>query len=162
VQLNDIPGKLSADERWQIYQAVKELDPHCLMMVNQTWSPSQTNRGSICIPDAWPTDVILCEDTVPPPEGHNDWIEFQGARYYMPLVCWIPAGPFYHGGKYRQWFWSPTYKIRPAPELFESYRETTTRNGSFLLNLSPDSRGLLSDDQVECMHQLGDLIRKSR
>jgi hypothetical protein len=69
MQLIDIPGKLSSAERWELYRVLKSLDPHCLMMFNQTWSPSQTNRGSLCIPAAWPTDIILSEDAVPPVGG---------------------------------------------------------------------------------------------
>jgi alpha-L-fucosidase len=161
MQVIDIPGKLSSEERWQLYRTVKTLAPHCLIMVNQTWQISQYNRGRICAPDAWPTDIILSEDAVPV-STHDPHVEFEGKPYYMPMASWIPAGPFYRNDKYRQWFWSPGFKPRPAAELFDLYRQTVPRNASFLLNLSPDAHGLVCDDQLEELHRLSHLIKPAR
>lgn len=161
LQVIDIPGKLSPDERWEIYRTVKTLSPHCLMMMNQTWEISHVNQGRISSPDAWPTDIMLSEDALPPEEGHGPWVVYQGNRYYMPMACWFPSGPYYDGKKYRDWFWNPQFKTRPAADLFDLYRKTVSRNASFLLNLSPDTRGLLPNDAVEQMNALAELMRKS-
>jgi alpha-L-fucosidase len=159
-QVFDIPGKLSADQRWQVYRAVKELDPDCLLIMNQTWDVSQQNRGRICVPEDWPTDLIFNEDALPPSEGHDPLIMVEGTQFYMPLACWIPAGGIDHHQKFRQWFWSPDYKMRPVQELWDLYAQTTSRNASFLLNLSPDSRGLLPDEQVDGLRELGRMINR--
>lgn len=161
LQVFDIPGKLSSDERWEIYRTVKSLNPHCLMMVNQTWSISQANQGRIASPTAWPTDIMLSEDALPPKEGHDPWVVYQGNRYYMPMACWFPSGPFYNGNKYREWFWGPHFKIRPAADMFDLYRKTVSRKASFLLNLSPDTRGLLPDDTLEQINRLAGLMHES-
>ncbi|HWF66999.1 MAG TPA: alpha-L-fucosidase [Acidobacteriaceae bacterium] len=161
LQVIDIPRKLSADERWEIYRAVKTLNPHCLMMVNQTWDISHVNQGRISSPDAWPTDIMLSEDALPPEGGHDPWVVYQGNRYYMPMVSWFPSGPFYNGKKYRDWFWNPYFKTRPAADLFDLYQKTVSRNGSFMLNLSPDTRGLLPEDDVEQINRLAELMRGS-
>ncbi len=160
LQVIDIPGKLSPAERWEIYRAVKAIHPDCLMMVNQTWDVSQANRGRISIPGAWPTDIMVAEDALPPKEGHDPWVEYQGSRYYMPMVSWFPSGPFYRGKKFREWFWNSKLKTRPAEDLFGLYQKTVSRNASFLLNLSPDTRGLLPDEEVEQMHRLAGLMGK--
>lgn len=163
LQVIDIPGKLSSAERWEIYRAVKAINPDCLMMLNQTWDVSQANRGRISSPGAWPTDIMVAEDALPPREGHDIWVEYEGSRYYMPMVSWFPSGPFYHGfqgKKVRDWFWNPQFKTRPAAELFDLYQKTVSKNASFLLNLSPDTRGLLPDDAVEQMHRLAGLMGK--
>jgi len=45
-------------------------------------------------------------------------------------------------------------------DLLELYAQTTSRNASFLLNLSPDSRGLLPDEQVDGLRELGRMINR--
>ena len=162
LQVIDIPGKLSPEQRWEIYRVVKSLSPHCLMMVNQTWDPSKANQGRISTPEAWPTDIIVSEDELPPMEGHNSSVEYEGHRYYMPMLSWLPIGPFYRETKYRDWFWNPQFKTRPATEIFDLYQKTVSRNASFLMNLSPDSRGLLPDEQVEQMNHLAEFLHESR
>lgn len=159
MQLIDIPGKLSFEERWQIYRTVRSLNPHCLMMMNQTWQISQDNRGRICAPSAWPTDIVLSEDAVPT-ETHNPHIEVDGHRCYMPMVSWIPAGPLYRNSKWREWFWSRGFKPRATAELFDLYCRTVAHNASFFLNLSPDTRGLICEEQVEEVHELAHLIQR--
>lgn len=158
ITLFDIPGKLSQEQRWKLYRMVKDLNPHCLVMMNQTWQISQENRGRFCAPSAWPTDIILSEDAVPA-ERHEPKIEVEEQRYYLPMASWIPSGPLYQGNKYRQWFWSPGFKPRPAAELFDLYRRSASHNASFFLNLSPDARGLLSDEQVEEVDKLAHLLQ---
>lgn len=162
LQVIDIPGKLSPDERWEIYRTVRTLSPHCLMMVNQTWDPSQINQGRISTPDAWPTDIMLSEDALPPTGGHDPWVVYQGRRYYIPMASWFPSGPFYKENKYRTWFWNPHFKTRPAEDLFDLYQKAVSRQASFILNLSPDNRGLLPDEQVEQLNRLAALLRKSQ
>jgi alpha-L-fucosidase len=161
LQVIDIPGKLSPEQRWEIYRRVRGINPHCLMMVNQTWTTSQANHGRISTPEAWPTDIMVSEDALPPKEGHDPWVMYEGTRYYMPMASWIPTGPFYQGSKYRTWFWNPQFKTRPASELFDIYQKTVSRKASMTLNLSPDTRGLLPDEAVEQMHRLAELIGKS-
>lgn len=162
LQVIDIPGKLSPDERWEIYRTVKTLSPNCLMMLNQTWEISQANQGRISTPDAWPTDIMVSEDALPPVEGHDPRVLYQGNRYYMPMASWFASGPFYEDNKYRTWFWNSHFKTRLAEDLFDLYQKTVSRKASFLLNLSPDNRGLLPDEQVQELHRLAALLRKSQ
>jgi alpha-L-fucosidase len=162
LQVFDIPGKLSPAERWAIYRTVKSISPRCLVMMNQTWNVSQKNQGRISTPSAWPTDIMLSEDALPPAEGHDPWVVYEGNRYYMPMACWFPSGPFYKGNQYREWFWGPHFDTRSAAEMFDLYQKTVERKASFLLNLSPDTRGLLPDDAVRQMNSLAKLIAQSR
>jgi alpha-L-fucosidase len=158
LQVIDIPGKLAPEERWEIYRTVKSLSPNCLMMLNQTWDISQANQGRICAPEAWPTDIIVSEDALPPKEGHDPWVVYEGKRYYMPMASWFASGPFYEDNKYRTWFWNEHFKTRPADELFDLCQKTVSRQASFIVNLSPDKRGLLADEQVKEMHRLAALL----
>jgi hypothetical protein len=140
---------------------MKSVDPHCLMMFNQTWKYSQVAHGGSLNPEAWPTDIALAEDAVPL-EYHHDFMEFEGQKYYVPLAPWIPSGPFYHMSKWREWFWGPHFETRAAAELFPLYRDTVTRNASFCLNLSPDTRGQIADEAVQQLRELSGLIKADR
>ena len=70
-QLLDITWKLSADQRWEVYELVKKYSPHGIVVMNQAYYQSKRNLGRICEPKSWPTDVINGEDQLPPPEGHD-------------------------------------------------------------------------------------------
>jgi alpha-L-fucosidase len=57
-----------------------------------------------------------------------------------------------------QWFWSPTKHPRELPQLVEVFFSSVGRNGNLILNLSPDTRGLIPDDQVATLRRLGQVV----
>jgi len=74
-------------------------------------------------------------------------------------LWWYPAEtnvPILHG-----WFWAAHKPVRTATELVDIYYQSVGRNSNWLLNLSPDTRGLIPDDQVASLHQASQLIRKT-
>ncbi|QMV42538.1 alpha-L-fucosidase [Cohnella cholangitidis] len=74
-------------------------------------------------------------------------------------VVWYPAevntsirpGWFYHA--------SEDDSVKNADELMELYERIVGGNSSFLLNLPPDKRGLLHENDVARMKELGERIR---
>lgn len=58
-----------------------------------------------------------------------------------------------------QWFWSPRKHPRSLSELVDIYYRSIGRNGNLLLNLSPDTRGLIPDDQVEALSKLTQVVK---
>lgn len=74
-------------------------------------------------------------------------------------LWWYPAEtnvPILYG-----WFWAPHKPVRTAAELVDVYYQSVGRNGNWLLNLSPDTRGLIPDDQVANLHLAAQLIRET-
>jgi alpha-L-fucosidase len=57
-----------------------------------------------------------------------------------------------------QWFWSPGKHPRSLSQLFDIYFSSVGRNGNLILNLSPDTRGLVPDDQVEALRRLAQVV----
>ena len=58
-------------------------------------------------------------------------------------LWWYPAEvnePILYG-----WFWHPKKHVRSAADLIDIYYTSVGRNGNMLLNLSPDTRGLIPD-----------------
>ena len=49
------------------------------------------------------------------------------------------------------WFWAPQKHPRSLSELADIYFRSIGRNGNLILNLSPDTRGLIPDDQLEAL-----------
>lgn len=92
-QLFDITWKLTAAQRTALYRLVKQLSPNCIVVDNQGFKQSRSNQGRLCETKSWPTDVINGEDTMPPLEGHDPQVAFQGRKYYMPFETWLPTGP---------------------------------------------------------------------
>jgi alpha-L-fucosidase len=71
-------------------------------------------------------------------------------------LWWYPAEvnvPILHG-----WFWSPTKTSRTAAELIDIYYKAVGRNGNWLLNLSPDKRGLIPDDQLAHLRLMAQVV----
>ena len=160
-QLFDITWKLTAAQRWELYRLVKSYSPNCIVVDNQGFKQSRVNQGRMCETASWPTDVINGEDTLPPLEGHNPHVAYEGKHYYVPFETWFPTGPIYPPmPTMHTWFWHPWYKPQSAEVIAQAYRDCMRGNANLLLNLAPDNTGRLPQDQVDTMHRVSELIRK--
>jgi alpha-L-fucosidase len=71
-------------------------------------------------------------------------------------LWWYPAEtdvPILHG-----WFWAPNKPSRTAAELIDIYYQSVGRNSNWLLNLSPDTRGLIPDLQIAHLRLMNKVI----
>ncbi|HWW69005.1 MAG TPA: alpha-L-fucosidase, partial [Duganella sp.] len=57
-----------------------------------------------------------------------------------------------------QWFWAREKRPRPVTQLVDIYYSSIGRNGNLILNLSPDDRGLVPDDQVKALGQMAEIV----
>ena len=159
-QLLDITWKLSAEQRWELYRLIKSFSPDCIVVMNQAFYQSRKNRGRVCEPASWPTDVINAEDSLPPEEGHNPRVRFQDKTYYLPMEAWIPTGPPYKPmPPMHSWFWREGFRTQNAEVIAGIYRDCMRRNSNLLLNLSPDKTGRLPEEAVETMREVARRIR---
>jgi alpha-L-fucosidase len=153
-QLLDITWKLSSDQRWEVYELIKKFSPHGVVVMNQAYYQSKRNLGRICEPKSWPTDVINGEDQLPPPEGHDPQVFFEGRTRYMPMEAWLPTGPPYKPmPPMNSWFWRPGFTIQSADKIAAEYTDCRKRNSNLLLNLSPDTSGRLPEEDVHIVHE---------
>ncbi len=159
-QLFDITWKLTPDQRWELYRLVKRYSPNCIIVENQGFKQSRINEGRMCEPTAWPCDVINGEDTLPPLEGHDPHISYNGKPYYLPFETWFPTGPIYPPmPTMHTWFWHPWYKPRSPEVIAQAYRDCMKGNANLLLNLAPDNTGRLPENQVQAFRRVAQLIR---
>ena len=60
-----------------------------------------------------------------------------------------------------QWFWSRTKRPRPVTQLVDIFYSSIGRNANLILNLSPDNRGLVPEDQVAALGQMAEIVRET-
>jgi alpha-L-fucosidase len=60
-----------------------------------------------------------------------------------------------------QWFWAPKKHPRSITQLVDIYYTSIGRNGNLIFNLSPDSRGLIPDDQLAALSRMADVVNET-
>lgn len=74
-------------------------------------------------------------------------------------LWWYPAEadvPILNG-----WFWSPAKTARTPAELVDIYFKSVGRNANLLLNLSPDNRGLVPENQLQPLRTMAAFLRET-
>jgi alpha-L-fucosidase len=84
------------------------------------------------------------------------WKSPEGTRnglYWKPAECDVPlrAGWFYHPGQ--------DDKVKTPSQLFDLYFKSVGRSASLDLGLSPDTRGLLNDNDVASLKAFGKMLQ---
>jgi alpha-L-fucosidase len=102
----------------------------------ETFSPVGENGGP-----AAPGDVRTRESTSGTRNGAN----------WMPPECDVSIRP--------GWFWQSDQndKVKSPQELLDLYFKSVGRGGSLLLNIPPDRRGLLHENDVASLRTFGNL-----
>ncbi|MCW1887430.1 alpha-L-fucosidase [Luteolibacter flavescens] len=74
-------------------------------------------------------------------------------------LWWYPAEadvPILNG-----WFWNASKTPKSATELIDIHYRSVGRNANLLLNLSPDNRGLVPDNQLTPLRSMAQVIRNT-
>ncbi|NIK86827.1 alpha-L-fucosidase [Rhizomicrobium palustre] len=59
------------------------------------------------------------------------------------------------------WFWHPKKRVKTASDLIDFYYQSVGRNGNYLLNLPPDTRGLIPENQLASLRLMAQVIRET-
>jgi Alpha-L-fucosidase len=57
------------------------------------------------------------------------------------------------------WFWHPKKRVKTAADLVDVYYQSVGRNGNMLLNLPPDTRGVIPDDQLASLRLMAQVVK---
>jgi alpha-L-fucosidase len=60
-----------------------------------------------------------------------------------------------------QWFWARNKHPRNVTQLVDIYYTSVGRNGNLILNLSPDKRGHVPDNQLEALSRAAEIINET-
>lgn len=151
------------DFDWQrIYSTIRTLQPQALISgagPDIRWVGNEGGRGrftewsvqGIQLPEADfsgnDSGVPLTDDSL----GYRK--QLTGAKQ----LAWYPARgglPVRYG-----WFWHPGQSSRPLSYLIDSYFETVGQNSNLLVNLSPDTCGLVPEEDVQLMADFGNYLK---
>jgi len=56
------------------------------------------------------------------------------------------------------WFWAANKRPKSAAQLIDVFYQSVGRNGNMLLNLSPDNRGLVPDNQLAVLSRMAQVV----
>ncbi len=146
----------------RIYSTIRTLQPQALISgagPDIRWVGNEGGRGrftewsvqGIQLPEA---DFAGFHSGVPLMARNLGQIEqLKGAKQ----LAWYPARgglPVRHG-----WFWKADQKTRTLDYMVRSYFETVGQNSNLLVNLSPDNRGLIPDEDVVLLSTFGEYLK---
>jgi alpha-L-fucosidase len=142
------------------YDLIRHLQPEAVITVKGPDVRWVGNEGGLGRTTEW--SVI----PLPVPPDAFKWPDMTaqdlGSRSKLTpgsYLWWYPTqvnNPILHG-----WFWAPGKQVRSAAELIDIYYQSVGRNANWLLNLSPDTRGLIPDEQLASLHLMAQAIRQT-
>ena len=60
-----------------------------------------------------------------------------------------------------QWFWARNKHPRTVTQLVDIFYTSVGRNGNLILNLSPDKRGLVPDNQLTALSRMAEIVNET-
>lgn len=79
-----------------------------------------------------------------------------GGKYYVP---WESDLSIQNPGD--AWFWHKGHVYNTGAELFAKYLATVGRGSHFILNVPPNTTGIIPDEFVRAVTEVGDAVRRS-
>jgi alpha-L-fucosidase len=117
------------------------------------------NEKGIAGETCWATHTPVAEKGGPASPGDADAKALNsGTRHgtrWMPAECDVSIRP--------GWFWHEreNARVKTAAELMDLYLKSVGRGASFLLNVPPDRRGLLHENDVQSLREFGGALWKA-
>jgi alpha-L-fucosidase len=144
LQWLDVPGRLTDEQRAEIYRLVKKLNPGCLVMMNSTGGPKTFTLRQT----SWPTDIFNIEKGTPGSEGYNPSQSLNGTNYYLPLEISDTLV------RTKYWFYEPGAKTLTLSELQTRWQNSVGRGANLLLNVPPDRTGQIPKEYIDLLMDL--------
>ena len=143
------------DTTWNI---VRQLQPGSVIfsdMGDVRWVGNEEGHAA---ETSWATFTPEPVDgkTIAVPGELKYWKSPEGTRngaFWKPAECDVPLRP--------GWFYHPdqNHRVKTPAQLFDLYFKSVGRGASLDLGLSPDTRGLLHDNDVESLKAFGKLLQ---
>ena len=156
IQWLDIPRHLTNEQRSELYNLVRSLNPDCLIMFNYS-KESRDIEGPFTIEKAkdvtWPTDILNSEVT-PIRVPFETPQAFQGKTYELGYEHCVSI--------VQKWFWKSDETLKSVETLSSIYQETMRLKGNFLLNVPPDTTGRIPAASVTRLKELREELDKSK
>jgi alpha-L-fucosidase len=139
------------------YDLIHRLQPNAVISVKAPDVRWVGNEGGVGRTTEWSVIPL----TQPPDQF--TWPDMQagdlGSRAKLKagsFLWWYPAEV--NTSILNGWFWSPQKRAKSAANLVEYYYTSVGRNGNMLLNLCPDTRGLIPNDQLASLDKMAEVV----
>jgi alpha-L-fucosidase len=144
------------------YDLIRRLQPNAVIMGKGPDVRWVGNEGGVGRTTEW--SVI----PLPMSPEHFNWPDMQavdlGSRARLrhgSHLWWYPAEVNTTILEGSQWFWARDKQPRTVTQLVDIFYTSIGRNGNLLLNLSPDKRGRIPDNQLEALNRTADIIQET-
>ncbi len=141
----DIPGVLGPDGRRAQYDQIAELSPNTIIMMNSGFGDGSELKYNY----AWPSDLMAIERWLPSSNrGYDPWFTIsetlgEPKEYYIPGEVCDPIG--------YEWFYQKDDTLRSDGELLGMRLICKARKTNLLLNVPPDTRGIIPEGSAESL-----------
>jgi len=147
-------------EAW--YQLIRSLQPNAVIMGKGPDVRWVGNEGGVGRTTEW--SVI----PLPTSPGKFTWPDMQGGDLGSRAkltpgshLWWFPAEVNTTILQNSAWFWARNKHPRTVTQLVDIFYTSVGRNGNLILNLSPDKRGLVPDNQLDALNRTADIINET-
>jgi len=144
------------------FDLIRQLQPGAIIFGKGPDGRWVGNEGGVGRTTEW--SVI----PLPAPPDKFDWPDMTagdlGSRAKLTPgshLWWYPAEVNTTILQNSQWFWARNKPPRTVTQLVDIYYTSVGRNGNLILNLSPDRRGLIPDNQLEALSWTADIINET-
>jgi alpha-L-fucosidase len=144
------------------YDLIRSLQPNAVIMGKGPDVRWVGNEGGVGRTTEW--SVIPLPTT---PDQFN-WPDMQGGDLGSRArlkpgshLWWYPAEVNTTILQNNQWFWARNKHPRTVTQLVDIFFTSVGRNGNLILNLSPDKRGLVPDNQLDALNRTADIINET-
>jgi alpha-L-fucosidase len=138
----DIPGVLGYGYQEFLYNKIAKLQPETVVMMNTGVGAT----GAIPADRPWSSDLVAMERTTPSKSGHMKWHAIEGQSCYVPCEVCDTIG--------KQWFFTPGDVPRSDNALLRLVETCRKRGTNLLLNVPPDTHGVIPTDAVAALARL--------
>jgi len=158
---NPEPGYVETYNYADWYDMIHKLQPNAVIAIGGPDVRWVGNENGTARTDEW---SVIPYSAVPgsgggAPDGTAADLGSRAKLTAGSYLWWFPAEcdvPILNG-----WFWSSSKTAKSASTLLGIYYTSVGRNATMLLNLSPDTRGLIPDSQLAALRSLGQIVRNT-
>jgi alpha-L-fucosidase len=144
------------------YDLIRSLQPNAVIMgkgPDVRWVGNESGVGRTT---EW---SVIPLPTSPDKFNWPDWTAGDlGSRAKLKPgshLWWYPAEVNTTILQNSQWFWARNKQPRTVTQLVDIFYTSVGRNGNLILNLSPDKRGLVPDNQLDALNRTAEIINET-
>lgn len=141
------------------YDLIRHLQPRAVIMGKGPDARWVGNEGGVGRSTEW--SVI----PLPASPDESRWPDMTagdlGSRARLTpgsYLWWYPAEVNTTMLQNNQWFWARNKHPRTVTQLVDIFYTSIGRNGNLILNLSPDKRGLVPENQIKALSQTAEIL----